>query len=256
MTNREKKEKLTKVISYRISRELYDEIKPLLLNGETLNSYARNMIDVERVIPPEDKSKELKAVAILQKESECFDSFSKIFWGMINQGSFTKDNIDFNITKFLITLRRICHLLSIVNLVKSDSSKGVSRSNVSDIVFDNDFDAESRGGVKLTFRVTESLYDSITERAKGSESIHQICRLMLTSNYKIQPVDLGHMHLVNKMERFYFSRFNSMARALEILQEKHSDLAIKFVLVYRQISTLKFLMEESFGEHIEVVRKK
>ena len=131
MTNKEsqnkqkkKKEALSKVIGFRIDNNLKEELEPLLINEESFNLFARRMIDVDRIVSPIDVSRELMAVSILEVEKSHFDSFSKIFWGMINNEDSVKAKVDFQLTNYLICLRKICHLLTVhnSNFPKSESS--------------------------------------------------------------------------------------------------------------------------------------
>ncbi|EIQ7472754.1 hypothetical protein ACP52K_003734 [Vibrio alginolyticus] len=274
MTNKEsqkkqkkKKETLSKVIGFRIDNNLKEELKPLLINGESLNIFARRMIDIDRIVPPVDVSRELMAVSILEIEKSHFDSFSKIFWGIINNEESIKSKVDCQLTSYLICLRKICHLLTVHNSTfpKPESSiryLGNEGDDFEDkvisegVIFDEDVKEKNSTSSVVCFRVTDSLYSQLYDKAVGTESVPQLCKLMLKPNYKIQPVVLGHINLTLKIERFYYSRLNSVGRALVTLQERHSGLDMKFVLIYRQMSALKFLMEESLGQHIKVVKKK
>ncbi|EOX4791064.1 hypothetical protein ACIL2U_003748 [Vibrio alginolyticus] len=274
MTNKEsqkkqkkKKETLSKVIGFRIDNNLKEELKPLLINGESLNIFARRMIDIDRIVPPVDVSRELMAVSILEVEKSHFDSFSKIFWGMINNEDSVKAKVDFQLTNYLICLRKICHLLTVhnSNFPKSESSTRYIGNEGNDfedkvvsddVIFDEEIEEKNSTSSVVSFRITESLYRQLYDKAVGTESVQQLCKLMLKPNYKIQPVDLGYINLILKTERFYYSRLNSVGRALVTLQERYSGLDMKFVLIYRQMSALKFLMEESLGQHIKVVKKK
>ncbi|EJC6922984.1 hypothetical protein ABVY41_004783 [Vibrio parahaemolyticus] len=274
MTNKEsqnkqkkKKEALSKVIGFRIDNNLKEELEPLLINEESFNIFARRMIDVDRIVPPIDVSRELMAVSILEVEKSHFDSFSKIFWGMINNEDSVKAKVDFQLTNYLICLRKICHLLTVhnSNFPKSESSTRYIGNEGNDfedkvvsgdVIFDEEIEEKNSTSSVVSFRITESLYRQLYDKAVGTESVQQLCKLMLKSNYKIQPVDLGYINLILKIERFYYSRLNSVGRALVTLQERHSGLDMKFVLIYRQMSALKFLMEESLGQHIKVVKKK
>ncbi|TOH80416.1 hypothetical protein, partial [Vibrio parahaemolyticus] len=82
---------------------LKEELEPLLINEESFNIFARRMIDVDRIVPPIDVSRELMAVSILEVEKSHFDSFSKIFWGINNEDS-VKAKVDFQLTNYLICL--------------------------------------------------------------------------------------------------------------------------------------------------------
>lgn len=270
MTNKEsqnkqkkKKETLNKVIGFRIENNLKAELEPLLLNGESLNIFARGMIDIDRIVPPVDVSRDLMAVSILEIEKSHFDSFSKIFLGMINNEESIKSKVDFQLTNYLICLRKICHLLTVHNSTfpKPESSIRYLGNEGDDfvsegVIFDEDVEEKNSTSSVVCFRVTDSLYSQLYDKAVGTESVQQLCKLMLKPNYKIQPVDLGYINLILKTERFYYSRLNSVGRALVTLQERYSGLDMKFVLIYRQMSALKFLMEESLGKHIKVVKKK
>ncbi|HCG9608307.1 TPA: hypothetical protein NJ631_002119 [Vibrio parahaemolyticus] len=274
MTNKEsqnkqkkKKEALSKVIGFRIDNNLKEELEPLLINEESFNIFARRMIDVDRIVPPIDVSRELMAVSILEVEKSHFDSFSKIFWGMINNEDSVKAKVDFQLTNYLICLRKICHLLTVhnSNFPKSESSTRYIGNEGNDfedkvvsgdVIFDEEIEEKNSTSSVVSFRITESLYRQLYDKAVGTESVQQLCKLMLKPNYKIQPVDLGYINLILKTERFYYSRLNSVGRALVTLQERYSGLDMKFVLIYRQMSALKFLMEESLGKHIKVVKKK
>ncbi|HHX8537500.1 TPA: hypothetical protein ACVO0U_004415 [Vibrio alginolyticus] len=274
MTNKEsknkqkaKREALSKVIGFRIDNNLKEELDPLLINEESFNIFARRMIDVDRIVPPVDVSRELMAVSILEVEKSHFDSFSKIFWGMINNEDSVKAKVDFQLTNYLICLRKICHLLTVhnSNFPKSESSTRYIGNEGNDfedkvvsddVIFDEEIEEKNSTSSVVSFRITESLYRQLYDKAVGTESVQQLCRLMLKPNYKIQPVDLGYINLILKTERFYYSRLNSVGRALVTLQERYSGLDMKFVLIYRQMSALKFLMEESLSQHIKVVKKK
>ncbi len=259
-------EKLSCIIGYRISSRLKSELTQLLTHNESFNSFARRMIDADRIIAPKDVSREMLAVAILENEKAHFDAFSKILWGIINQGLFLKPTLERTLTEHLIHLRRICHFLSL-HVSKHprpresgryhcsiDSVTIDKKSNNDDVVFDADNEF-SRNTVSVSFRITNSLYTTLSERAAGSESVHQICRLMLSPVYKIQPVNLAVIGLFQSIETFYLSRISAMTRALEVMQPIYSDLGVKFVLIYRQFSTLKFLIDECLGVHIQVVDK-
>ena len=181
----------------------------------------------------------------------------------LEQEESIKSKVDFQLTNYLICLRKICHLLTVHNSTfpKPESSIRYLGNEGDDfvsegVIFDEDVEEKNSTSSVVCFRVTDSLYSQLYDKAVGTESVQQLCKLMLKPNYKIQPVDLGYINLILKTERFYYSRLNSVGRALVTLQERYSGLDMKFVLIYRQMSALKFLMEESLGKHIKVVKKK
>ncbi|MGR5258316.1 hypothetical protein ACPV31_19340, partial [Vibrio aestuarianus] len=55
------------------------------------------------------------------------------------------------------------------------------------VIFDEDVKEKNSTSSVVCFRVTDSLYSQLYDKAVGTESVQQLCKLMLKPNYKIQP---------------------------------------------------------------------
>lgn len=218
MTKNKRAMKYPHHISYRISAEKSAEIHKLLIGGETLNAYARSVIDPERILPLKNQDKSKEAAAILKYFSAEFDDHVKVFRGIINAKYFTVISIKSQVNKFDYLLENIMHELIEVEheFLPTNNEKAPTKKKGLII---ND---EGNKTVKVDFRISNEMYVELEKRALGNESIAQLCRAMLEPSRYIQPTDFATHKALSKVRNFYSSRFVSLTQTFQELVDEAS----------------------------------
>lgn len=209
-------DKLVCQISYRISDDLYQHLQKYISENETINSFARKMVNPKRIAKTPSYEIEKITIATLMTYKDRIDKFTKVFGGINNNEKYSLSSINRPIVELVNVVSEMSHFLSIIVAENKLNLKKERRPNNIKIIEED----EGKKNNVVIFKVSTRTMNELTSRATGSESIAQLCRAMLDPNAKILPTSTSMLKIKHKERTFFTTRFTLLNRYLYSISNK------------------------------------